>query len=188
MTYYAIANVNGPISVCLNAETEQQAIEEFSVADTQAWIDEPRMDAEDDLGIAGNGMTEDDFAHALQHAGLRMVRDMALVGNAHAGTVGHLEGGWVLWALDGEPTPQPRPLPEYSPGEFITPPENQGQIVTVSYALDDTAFAVIEKIHDAADNTTIYIAYEYPDVLYLFFQPWNNAPNLGKKIGECSIS
>ncbi len=46
---------------------------------------------------------------------------------------------------------------------FLTPPENQGQIVTVSYALDAEAEVILEKIYDASDKSLEYQAYAYPE-------------------------
>ena len=89
-TYYAVCNANGPISVRLDAGAIQAALEEFDAADTRTWIDDPRMDAEDELDIAGEGMSEEEFGEALELAGLTCVHDCSQVVNAHAGTVAHL--------------------------------------------------------------------------------------------------
>lgn len=99
-TYYAICNVNGPVSIRLDAESLEAAIQEFEDTDSRAWIDDPRMDAEEDLGINGEGMSEDEFESALRVAGARPVRDLDQIVNAHAGTVAHLSGGWYLWAME----------------------------------------------------------------------------------------
>lgn len=95
--YYAVCNVNGPISVRLEGETEEQVINAFTAADSQAWMDSARTDAEDDLDIDGSEMDETEFAAALEGAGCVPVRDLSPVVNAHAGTVSHLAGGWWLW-------------------------------------------------------------------------------------------
>ena len=72
--------------------------------------------------------------------------------------------------------------------DFITPPENQGQIVTVSYALAADEEAIIERTHYASDRTTRYDAYSYPENDDGDWAPWNGAPELGDHLGECSIS
>ena len=75
----------------------------------------------------------------------------------------------------------------YSVEKFTTPPQNQGQIVTVSYALADDTEIIIVRTHDAADNTTEYVAYEYPSDDDGDWQPWNYAPELGEEIGPCKV-
>lgn len=99
-TYYAVCNVNGPISVRLDGETEAAAVEEFAAADIRAWIDAPRLDAEDELDICGENMSEDEFDDALKAAGCTPVKDLDPIANAHAGTVAHLADGWYLWAKE----------------------------------------------------------------------------------------
>ena len=79
--YYAICNVNGPISVRLGA------VDDFDSIDQRAAIDEPRMDAEDDLGIAGENMTEDEFAASMKAAGYAPV----------SYPDGNVKEGWVIW-------------------------------------------------------------------------------------------
>ena len=74
----------------------------------------------------------------------------------------------------------------YSVEKFTTPPENQGQIVTVSYALADDTEIIIVRTHDASDNTTEYWAYELPED-YKIWDPWNGVPELGDEIGPCTI-
>lgn len=70
---------------------------------------------------------------------------------------------------------------------FITPPENQGQIVTRSYALDQDELVIIEKIHDGSDGNVTYHAYAYPDSDYGEWDPWNGSPETGDYLGECRI-
>ncbi len=79
-------------------------------------------------------------------------------------------------------------MKSYSPTEkFITPPENQGQIVTCSYSLDADAEVIIENIYDASDRTQIYRAYAYPRNDDGTWEPWNGVPELGRSFGECQI-
>lgn len=96
-TYYAVCNVNGPISVRLDAETLDGAMEEFRTANSRSWIDSAKTEAEDDLGIDGADMSEEVFDDALRAAGATPECDLSEVVNAHAGTVAHLSGGWYLW-------------------------------------------------------------------------------------------
>ena len=98
--YYAVCDANGPISVLLDAETEAEARQAFEALDQCAAIDNARTDAENDLEIAGEGMSENAFAEALEIAGCVMIRDMEPVHNYHAGTTAHLAGGWRLWRAD----------------------------------------------------------------------------------------
>lgn len=96
-TYYAVCNVNGPISVRIEAADDSEAREKFESLDQRAAIDGQRTDAEDDLDICGDGMSEEDFDAALMTAGYTAVCDLDPIVNAHAGTVAHLDGGWWLW-------------------------------------------------------------------------------------------
>lgn len=68
-----------------------------------------------------------------------------------------------------------------------TPPENQGQILTCSYALDSDAEVILEKIYDASDRTTEYRAYKYPVDDDGEWDPWNGTPELGRALGTCEI-
>ena len=99
-TYYAICNVNGPISVRLDGETKIQALAAFAALDTRAAIDSASTDAEDDLGIDGANMSEDEFAAALEEAGAEYAADLSPIVNDHAGTVAHRADGWSLWVYD----------------------------------------------------------------------------------------
>lgn len=100
-TYYAVCNVNGPISKRLDAETAEAAVAEFEAADTQEWIDSASTDAEDDLDIDGTGMDEDDFDAALEAAGATLVDSLSLisVGQGPTQRVAHIANGWALWAV-----------------------------------------------------------------------------------------
>lgn len=153
-TYYAVCDVNGPISVRLDAGSLEAALEEFEAADTRAWIDEPRTDAEDDLDIDGADMDEDQFDAALKAASARPIKDLAEVVNGHTGRQYHIAGGWHLWRHD-----EPVELPVVDVREitlrFLTPPAKQGQIVEVSYAGTGDG-RVIRRTHDQSDRTTHY--------------------------------
>lgn len=72
-------------------------------------------------------------------------------------------------------------------GQFITPPECQGQIVVVSYApgdIDEEGY-IIERQHDRSDGSTQYAAYRYP--ARGAFEPWNDVPNLGRFAGKVRV-
>jgi len=95
-TYYAICNANGPISRRVEADNPDQV--ETLIMDLGGdWIDEPSTHAEDDLDIAGEGMSEEEFAAAMEAAGWTPVLDADLVHNCQAGTSAHLEDGWMIW-------------------------------------------------------------------------------------------
>lgn len=68
--------------------------------------------------------------------------------------------------------------------KFVTPPENQGQIVTHSYAYAAEG-VIIERVHDASDRTTRYYAYKDDGSEW---DPWNGVPALGESLGECQVS
>lgn len=100
-TYYAVCNVNGPISKSIDAESDGDAVAKFEAADTRQWIDEADCDAEDDLGIEdAEEMDESEFEAALESAGCVHVQDLSPIHNYHAGTTMHLANGWQLWKLD----------------------------------------------------------------------------------------
>lgn len=95
MTYYAVCNVHGPISVWLEAESDaaaRAAVDELALREA---IDDARTDAEDALGIGGADMTEEDFAEALRAAGACEVAAID-VGGRHDAPI---RDGWSLWRL-----------------------------------------------------------------------------------------
>lgn len=68
---------------------------------------------------------------------------------------------------------------EYLQGlSWITPPENQGQIVTESYASDDEA--CYSRVHDGSDGSTSYYVARFGGksaVPESWFEPWNGVPD-----------
>lgn len=97
-TYYAVCNVNGPISKRIKADSISEAIRIFDEADKQDWIDDSVADAEDSLGIfATDTTTEDEFAVMLQAAGYEVAKDLEPVVNGHTMRSAHLADGWTLW-------------------------------------------------------------------------------------------
>ena len=75
-TYYAVADVNGPISVKIEAESISEAIDWFLSQDEDFAAD-ARIDAEDDLGFCGAGLDHDQMVSELASRGLeRVSRDM----------------------------------------------------------------------------------------------------------------
>lgn len=103
ITYYAVCNANGPISVKLDGETKAEALAAFAALDGRAAIDAAKADAEDDLEIEGaEDMSESDFAETLEAAGAEHVCDLEPIVNAHAGTVSSLKDGWTLWTVSSD--------------------------------------------------------------------------------------
>jgi len=86
-TYYAVADVNGPISVRITAETMSDAIDWFR-NQTDDFAADCRTDAEDDLGFCGADMTAEQFKKSLESRGLRRV---------HRNMVG--DYCWDLWQV-----------------------------------------------------------------------------------------
>jgi hypothetical protein len=72
----------------------------------------------------------------------------------------------------------------HTDGLFITPPRNQGQIVTRSYAIGDDGETIVEECHDGSDGSRTLTAYAAPDAP---FEPWNEVPKLGRRLGPCRI-
>jgi len=70
--------------------------------------------------------------------------------------------------------------------DFITPPINHGQTVTVSYGLAADDEAIIRRTHDASDGTVIFEAFGYPRGEQ-DWAPWNGEPTLGRKLGKCLV-
>lgn len=89
-TYYAVTNVGGPISVELDASTVEEARAAFEELDARQAIDDARTDAEDALGICGEGLASEDFGAALEAAGAEHET--------------HLDRDWSLWSA-GEIAP-----------------------------------------------------------------------------------
>lgn len=69
---------------------------------------------------------------------------------------------------------------------FSTPPENQGQIVEVSYGYAPKEQVIIERVYDKSDRALSYRAYEDPDP-EADFDPWNGTPKLGDDLGSCNV-
>lgn len=99
-TYYAICNVNGPISRAIEAESIEDAVAQFEAADTREWIDEPATDAEDDLDICGEDMDEGEFCETMIAAGYAIARDLSSVvcGQGPTTRSAHVADGWLLFA------------------------------------------------------------------------------------------
>ncbi|MEW6169628.1 MAG: hypothetical protein AB1651_18340 [Pseudomonadota bacterium] len=71
--------------------------------------------------------------------------------------------------------------------DFVAPPEEQGQIVQRSYALDAEAEVILCRETDYSDGSQTIVAFRYPDD-DSEFQPWNVAPSLGRLIGPCIVT
>lgn len=68
--------------------------------------------------------------------------------------------------------------------KFTTPPENQGQIVLVSYACD--ADFIYESSYDQSDRSTSVRVYEHPSTDCVW-EPWNQVPSTGALVGEVKL-
>ena len=77
MMYYAACDVNGPISVAIEADSIDAAAAAFERLDHRALIDGAECAAEDDLDFCGDGMSETEFAAAMAEHGYEIVRDLA---------------------------------------------------------------------------------------------------------------
>ena len=86
-TYYAICNVNGPISHRIQAGSAAEAADFFADSDPRAWIDSPDTHAEDDLGIEGEGLDEVAFAAEMEAVGYEPT----------SYPDGNVRDGWVIW-------------------------------------------------------------------------------------------
>lgn len=132
MTYYAVCNVGGPISVELAGATRGEAIASFDTLDGRAAIDAASTDIEDKLELdieGGATMTEVAFAAAIKAAGARWVADLSPIHNAHAGTVAHLADGWTLWMVPATPTVNERGLAEIK--DFLSANHRKGDNFSV---------------------------------------------------------
>lgn len=95
--YYAACNVNGPISVSIEASSIDDAAAIFAELDQQGMIDAAECDAEDDLDFDGSSMSESEFEAAMDAAGFSVIRDLSEIHNYHSGVTQHLQDGWQLF-------------------------------------------------------------------------------------------
>lgn len=96
--FYAVCNVNGPVSVSIEADSIDAAVAVFSELDPQGVVYADECDAEDDLGFCGDGMSEDEFEAAMEGRGYIVVRDLDQIHNYHTGEISNLQNGWRLYA------------------------------------------------------------------------------------------
>ncbi len=104
MTYYAITDANGPISVRIEADTDDAAIAALDSIDPDA-VDDARADAEDDLGIelanpTGHDATQQ-LGAALHARGARLVHVQTLVTGASAAVYAD-PAGWTLYGIESD--------------------------------------------------------------------------------------
>lgn len=95
--FFAACNVNGPVSVSIEAASIEDAVAIFAELDHQGMIDAAECDAEDDLDFCGDGMSESEFESAMEEKGFAVARDLDEVHNYHGGTSRHLLNGWQLF-------------------------------------------------------------------------------------------
>jgi hypothetical protein len=67
---------------------------------------------------------------------------------------------------------------------FITPPENGGQIVEVSYG--GTESMILRRTYDASDRSDKIEAF-LPKSGEESFEPWNGTPKLGRRVGRVEV-
>lgn len=96
--YFAVCNVNGPISRKIVAESVQSAVAQFEAMDHQHIVDSVSTDAETELGIDASGMSEHAFAAALETAGYTSVCDLSPILLGQQSRAYHAVGGWMLWS------------------------------------------------------------------------------------------
>ena len=84
--FYAVADINGPITVRINAETAAAAREWFD-SQTDNFGDDCRTDAEDDLDVCGDGMSASEWSDVMESKGYE-IADSNLCGDYN----------WVLWS------------------------------------------------------------------------------------------
>jgi len=101
IAFFAVCDANGPISVALDGETAEEALESFAALDRRAAIDAQRTDVEDTLGIAGDGMSEGEFDFALAAVGAELLDSLGAI-DRHSRPIA---GDWYLWRLVGDPFP-----------------------------------------------------------------------------------
>lgn len=99
MKFYAVCNVNGPISVELDGDTVDEALASFAGLDGREAIDNARTDIEDEIGIDGSDLSESEMDDRLDNEGAYPIRSLQPIANAHAGTTAHIADGWYLWAV-----------------------------------------------------------------------------------------
>ena len=93
-TYYAVCNVNGPVSVLLIGNTYEAAIADFVAGNKQTWIDEQMMDVEFDFNCRCGDMNEEEFDNTLESFGCKRVCDLSPIDDRH------LKDGWYLWVCE----------------------------------------------------------------------------------------
>ena len=67
---------------------------------------------------------------------------------------------------------------------FVTPPENQGQIVIVSYACDSNH--IYARVHDQSDRSTVVCVYEHPEIDE-DWEPQNGVPSVGDLVTRVEV-
>lgn len=88
VSYYAVCNVNGPISIKVKGSNVEEALESFNRLDKLKAIDKGFIDVEKDLKINGEGLTKEEFEQVLKETGLSPV---CTLDNMSCGC------GWQLW-------------------------------------------------------------------------------------------
>ena len=76
-------------------------------------------------------------------------------------------------------------MTRYEIETFHVPPANRGQTVEVAYGMDPYREVIVERTIDRSTGATTYVAYDGAECDR--FEPWNAAPQLGVRLGECGI-
>lgn len=85
--YYALADANGPITVRIEADSASEARQWFRDHQNDGFVDDCRTDAEDDLGVCGEGMNYNEWSAVMESKGYEIV-DSDMCGDFN----------WALWA------------------------------------------------------------------------------------------
>lgn len=102
-TFFAVCNVNGPISVEIEEDSVGDALSEFELLDKRQLIDDATSHVDDYYNHDCTGQSEDEFDKTLRFFNCEFVKSLDQIINHHAGTVGHLVGGWSLWKAGEKP-------------------------------------------------------------------------------------
>lgn len=78
------------------------------------------------------------------------------------------------------------------PDGFTTPPQNQGQIVDVSYGIGclqiGDPWCIVVRTFDSSDRSESFEAYDFHADGAGSWDPWNGAPELGDSLGPSEVT
>lgn len=102
-TFFAVCNVNGPVSVEIEADSVDEAIAEFEAMDKRELIDDATSHVDDYYDHDCTGQSEEKFDTTLRFFNCEHVKSLDRIVNHHAGTVSQLADGWSLWRAGEKP-------------------------------------------------------------------------------------